>query len=62
MTAGQFYVILGLAWLAASFGSGAVLARLAMRMHPGLSFRKMWLFYSVLMSVAVAGFFAIAHW
>jgi hypothetical protein len=62
MTPGRFYVILGLAWLAASFGSGALLARLAMRIHPKLSFRKLWLFYSVLMSLAVAAFFAAAYW
>ncbi|MEJ2186868.1 MAG: hypothetical protein P8Z36_13130 [Gemmatimonadota bacterium] len=62
MTAGQFYVILGLVWIAASFGGGAFLAFLAKRIHPGLSFRKMWLFYTVLLSVAVAGYFAIAYW
>jgi hypothetical protein len=48
MTAGQFYVILGLVWLAASFGGGALLAKLAKRIYPGLSFRKLWLFYTVL--------------
>ncbi|MEJ2216492.1 MAG: hypothetical protein P8099_07735 [Gemmatimonadota bacterium] len=62
MNPGQFYVILGLAWLAASFGGGAILARLAKRIHPSLSFRKLWLFYSVLLSVAVAAMFAIGYW
>jgi len=62
VNAAQFYVILGLVWLAASFGGGAVLAKLAKRIHPALSFRKLWLFYTVLLSVAVAAMFAVGYW
>jgi len=45
--------------LAASLGGGALLAMLALRLHPALSFRKMWLFYSGLLALAAAALFAI---
>lgn len=48
------YLVLLMLWAAAATGSGAVLALIAKRMHPGLSFRKLWVFYSVLTAVLVA--------
>jgi hypothetical protein len=43
----------------AAAGGGALLALLAKRIHPRLSFRKMWVFYSVLLGVAAGIFFVI---
>ena len=51
---------LALVWLACALGGGALLALLARRIHPGLSLRKLWIFYSALLALAVAGFLAIA--
>ena len=47
-------------WMAASSGSGFLLALLAKRIHPGLSTVKLWLFYTVLMAMLVAVVFLIA--
>jgi hypothetical protein len=47
-------------WVAASSGSGFMLALLAKRIHPGLSLVKLWLFYSVLMAILVAFVFLLA--
>ena len=47
-------------WLACSLGGGAVLALLARRIHPSLSVRKLWVFYSTLLAVTVAAVLAIA--
>ena len=52
-------VILGV-WVAASTGTGLLLALLAKRFHPGLSLVKLWLFYTVLMACLVAAVFLIA--
>ncbi|HUE77641.1 MAG TPA: hypothetical protein VMM83_06845 [Longimicrobiales bacterium] len=52
--------ILAAAWLACSLGAGAVLALLAKRIHPSLSLRRLWLFYSALLAVMVAAVLAIA--
>jgi len=46
--------------MAASSGSGFLLALLAKRIHPGLSMVKLWLFYTVLMAMLVAVVFLIA--
>jgi len=46
-------------WVAASTGTGLLLALLARRIHPGLSFAKLWAFYSVLMGTLVAAVFLI---
>ena len=46
-------------WVAASTGTGLLLALLARRIHPGLSFTKLWAFYSVLMGTLVAAVFLI---
>lgn len=52
--------ILAAVWLACSLGAGAVLALLAKRIHPSLSLRRLWLFYSALLAVMVAAVLAIA--
>ena len=51
-------VLLGV-WTLASMGTGYLLALLAMRIHSGLSFRKLWLFYTGLMATLVALVFII---
>lgn len=41
-------------WAVSAAGSGAVLAGIAKRMHPALSFRRLWVFYSTLVGVFIA--------
>ncbi len=53
MDAVAWVVLLGV-WCAAATGSGYLLARLAKRIHPDLSFRKLWLLYTVLMAFFAA--------
>lgn len=53
------YGLLALLWICASVGGGAILALLARRMHPALSFGGLWAFYTLLLAFAVAAFFAI---
>ncbi|MFW6201238.1 MAG: hypothetical protein ACOC8B_01550 [Gemmatimonadota bacterium] len=53
------YGLLGLLWIAASAVGGALLALLARRMHPALSFRRLWVFYSALLAIASGALFAI---
>jgi hypothetical protein len=48
-----------LLWLGAATGGGALLALLARRIHPTLSFRKLWLFYSALLGIGAGLFFMI---
>ena len=47
-------LVLSGVWVAASSGTGFLLALLAKRIHPGLSLVKLWLFYTVLMATLVA--------
>lgn len=53
------YLLLALLWVAASAVGGALLALLAKRLHPGLSFRRLWVFYGILLGTATAVLFAI---
>ena len=55
-------VLLAAVWLMASLGGGAALALLAHRIHPSLSFRRLWVFYSGLLAFTVAAVLAIAWW
>ena len=48
------YLVLLVVWIAASLGSGWLLALLARRMHPSLSLVRLWVFYSGLMAFLVA--------
>ena len=52
-------IVLLMVWMAASSGTGFLLALLARRLHPGLSMLKLWLFYTVLMALLVAVVFLI---
>jgi hypothetical protein len=52
--------LLLLFWAACSMGGGALLALLARRLHPSLSLRRLWIFYTALLGFAVAGFLAIS--
>ncbi len=47
-------------WAATSLGGGALLGLLAQRMHPALSFRRLWLFYAFLMALFTGVVFAVA--
>jgi hypothetical protein len=53
-------IVLSAVWMAASTGTGFLLALLAKRIHPGLSMVKLWLFYTGLMAFLVAAVFLIA--
>ena len=53
-------LVLSAVWVAASSGTGFLLALMAKRIHPGLSLRKLWLFYTVLMAMLVALVFVLA--
>lgn len=55
-------MVLSLVWMAASAGTGILLALLAKRIHPGLSLTKLWFFYTILMAVLVAVVLLIGWW
>ena len=46
-------------WVLAAVGSGLVLALLGVRLHPDLSFRRLWAFYTALVAVLAAGILAV---
>jgi hypothetical protein len=52
-------LVLSTVWVGASSGSGFLLALLAKRVHPNLSFLKLWGFYTVLMATLVAVVFLV---
>ncbi|NNM06318.1 MAG: hypothetical protein HKO65_14600 [Gemmatimonadetes bacterium] len=52
-------LVLSAIWVGAASGTGFVLAVIAKRIHPGLSLKKLWLFYTVLMAFLVAIVFLI---
>jgi len=51
--------VLSAVWAAAASGTGLLLARLAKRIHPGLSLVRLWFFYTVLMGFLVAFVFLV---
>jgi hypothetical protein len=53
------WALIGLVWLASAFGTGAVLAYLYRRLHPSLSFYKLWALWTALVSVVAAAIFAL---
>jgi len=59
MSDAAVWVGLGLAWVLAAAGGGALLALLVRRAIPGLSFGKLWAFYAALLALGSAAFFAI---
>ena len=52
------WLVVSLVWLVASFGTGAVLARLYRRLYTGLSFHRLWAFWTAVSSLATAAVFA----
>jgi hypothetical protein len=54
--------ILSLLWIACSTVGGLLLAHLARRLHPDLSLRRLWVFYTALLGTTVALVLAIAWW
>lgn len=54
--------LLGSVWLLCALGGGVVLALLANRIHPSLSFRRLWVFYSAVLGFTTAAVLAIAWW
>jgi hypothetical protein len=56
----SFIWILAAIWLAASIIGGAALAFIATRIHRTISFKKNWLFFSVLLGVVTALIFGVA--
>ncbi|HEX7089782.1 MAG TPA: hypothetical protein VF192_06570 [Longimicrobiales bacterium] len=60
MGEGLVYLILGVGWICAAAGGGAVLALLACRANPALPFRRLWAFYAALLGLGSGAFFIIA--
>lgn len=54
---GWYFV--AIAWFVGSFGCGALLAALYKRLHPDLSYHKLWAFWTVLSSVIAAAIFVL---
>lgn len=54
-----YWVVIGLVWLAAAFGSGAALAWFYRRLYPGLAFYKLWALCTVVVSLVAAAVFAL---
>ena len=48
------WALLALVWLASALASGAALAWLYRRLHPGLAFYKLWALWTMLLSAVVA--------
>lgn len=48
------WLIVAVTWLICSFGSGALLAALYKRLHPSLSFHRLWAFWTVVTSLLAA--------
>jgi hypothetical protein len=53
------WLIIAAAWLICSFGSGALLATLYKRLHPSLSFHRLWAFWTVVTSLLAAVLYLI---
>jgi hypothetical protein len=54
-----YWGILGVVWLASAFGCGAAIAAVYRRLHPELSFYRLWAFWTVIVSVSAALVFAL---
>ena len=53
------WLIISAVWLIASFGSAAILAKLYKRLHPELSFHKLWALWTVVLSVLAVLLFSL---
>jgi hypothetical protein len=62
VTRGTAIAALVAVWLITSALGGAILARLALRIHPSLNYPRLWLVYTSLMAFTVAAIMAIAWW
>lgn len=62
MSVGLIWALLAAVWLTTSLAGGAALAFLAKRIHPGLSWHRLWVVYSGLLGFMVAAIMAIAWW
>jgi hypothetical protein len=51
------WTAVGAVWLVAAFGTGAALAWLYRRLYPGLSFHRLWAFWTVIVSMVAAVIF-----
>ena len=49
-------------WLGTSAAGGALLARLAKRIHPSLNYHRLWVVYTGLLAFTVAAVMMIAWW
>ncbi len=61
MTEPTAFLLILLFWAVASMGGGLLLALLARRLHPALSLRRLWLFYTILLGFALAAILAIVY-
>ena len=59
MFAQKGWFIIAVVWIVCSFGSGALLAALYKRLHPSLSFHRLWALWSVLVSLLAACLYLI---
>ena len=53
-SAWMWWLLVGAVWMVGTFGGGWALAWLYKRLHPSLSFYKLWAFWSALLGGAVA--------
>ena len=56
-----YWSLVALAWLLCSLGSGAATAWLYKRLHPELAFYKLWAFWTMIISAAVALLFGLGQ-
>jgi hypothetical protein len=55
------WAVVSVVWLVSAVASGAALAWLYKRLHPSLAFYKLWAFWTMLLSAAVALLIGIGH-
>ncbi|HEX6913574.1 MAG TPA: hypothetical protein VF142_24420 [Longimicrobium sp.] len=55
----MWWLVIGGAWMVGTFGGGWVLALMFKRLHPELSFYKLWALWSSLLGGIVALVFAL---
>jgi hypothetical protein len=58
-SAGLWWLIVAVVWMLGTFGGGWLLAALYKRLHPSLSFYKLWALWSMLLGAIVALLFAL---
>jgi hypothetical protein len=55
----MWWLLVGGAWMLGTFGGGWLLAALYKRLHPSLSFYKLWALWSSLLGAIVAMIFGL---